>query len=315
MKYNTNTHLKGGSKMGRYKAAHALRSAEDLPFGQILIPTHKDGSWYNKLLLMVAVFGAFNANAKTASEILAMDLTPEKKGEAIFVELDKRDFGFGDMEVTLDMVLENAHGQRISKTQRNKILEIEDPTLGDKSLIIFDEPRDVKGTAFLTYSKILEPDDQWLYLPALKRVKRISSKNKSGPFVGSEFAYEDISSQEVEKYSYKYIENRPCGDMECFVVERFPLYAYSGYTKQICLVDAIEFRIISIDFYDRKSALLKTLKFEDYKQYLNQYWRADKYLMVNHQNGKKTDIIWKDYKFRVGLKDSDFTTAKLKNIR
>lgn len=268
-----------------------------------------------KKLIIFFFLISLNLQAKTADEILQMEASPEEIGRAIFVEFDERDFGFGDMEVDLEMTLRNAQGQETVRKQRNKTLEIADSSVGDKSLIIFDEPRDVKGTAFLTFSKILEPDDQWLYLPALKRVKRISSKNKSGPFVGSEFAYEDISSQEVDKYTYKYIKNEQCGAMECFVVERYPAYEYSGYTKQITWVDTQEFRVIKIDYYDRKSELLKTLEFADYQKYLDRYWRADKYLMVNHQNGKETDIIWQNYRFKTGLKDSDFTKANLKRVR
>jgi outer membrane lipoprotein-sorting protein len=270
-----------------------------------------------KLLITLAIC-ALSANTaaanKTAEEVLSAD-TPEAKGIAIMTELDDRDFGFGDMEVDLDMTLRNAHGQEIIRQQRNKTLEVTDIDQGDKSLIIFDNPRDVKGTAFLTFSKIIDPDDQWLYLPALKRVKRISSKNKSGPFVGSEFAYEDISSQEVAKYTYKYLHNEACGDIECFVIERYPAYKHSGYTKQIIWVDTKEFRPIKIDFYDRKSELLKTLAYEDYQQYIGQYWRADRFMMQNHQNGKSTEIVWKNYRFKVGLAESDFTHANLKRVR
>ncbi|MCH2038490.1 MAG: outer membrane lipoprotein-sorting protein, partial [Rickettsiales bacterium] len=163
------------------------------------------------LLLTFTSNNALAFKNTTAEEILQSNTSPEEIGKAIMVEFDKRDFGFGDMEVDLKMILRNQHGQEITRTQRNKTFEVEDPNKGDKTLIIFDNPRDVKGTAFLTFSNILTPDDQWLYLPSLKRVKRISSKNKSGSFVGSEFAYEDISSQEVEKFSYKYIRNEPCG--------------------------------------------------------------------------------------------------------
>jgi len=73
---------------------------------------------------------------------------------------------------------------------------------------IFDILRDVKGTAFLNFTQKVGDDDQWLYLPALKRVKRISSRNKSGSFVGSEHAYEEIPSQKVEKYTYKWIRDQ-----------------------------------------------------------------------------------------------------------
>jgi len=272
----------------------------------------------NKIISTLAIIAISASSAfakKTADEVLTSASTPEAQGKAIAIEADERDFGFGDMEVEIEMILRNAHGQEIKRSQRNKTLEVADKNVGDKSLIVFDNPRDVKGTAFLTFSKILEPDDQWLYLPSLKRVKRISSKNKSGPFVGSEFAYEDISSQEVDKYNYKYLRKEPCGKMECFVIERYPAYKHSGYTKQISWVDAKEFRPIKIDFYDRKSELLKTLTHEGYKQYLGKYWRADKFIMKNHQTGKSTEISWKNYRFRTGLKDSEFTKANLKRVK
>ena len=130
---------------------------------------------------------------------------------------------------------------------------------GDKSLSIFDEPADVKGAAMLTYTHGLEPDDQWLYLPALKRIKRISSRNKSGPFMGSTFAFEDLGSQEVEKYSYNYLREEACGEGSCHVVERFPEYKHSGYTRQVVWIDTEGFRMLKAEFYDRKKALLKTL--------------------------------------------------------
>ena len=104
---------------------------------------------------------------------------------------------------------------------------------GDKSLTVFDSPRDVKGTAFLSHTHATEPDEQWLYLPALKRVKRISSRNKSGSFMGSEFAYEDISSQELEKYRYKWLRDETLDDRHTVVVEYYPVYENSGYTRQI----------------------------------------------------------------------------------
>ena len=126
--------------------------------------------------------------------------SPEEKGLAIAREADRRDTGFGDSTANLLMVLRNRHGQESVRNIRVRTLEVEGD--GDKSLSIFDNPKDVKGTAFLTFGHKVGDDDQWLYLPALKRVKRISSRNKSGSFMGSEFAYEDISSPEVEKYTY-----------------------------------------------------------------------------------------------------------------
>ena len=133
--------------------------------------------------------------------LAAASETPEEQGLVIAREADRRDSGFGDFTANMRMVLKNRHGQESIRLIRIKTLEVADD--GDKSLSIFDNPKDVKGTAFLTHSHKTGDDDQWLYLPALKRVKRISSRNKSGSFMGSEFSYEDIASQEVEKYTYR----------------------------------------------------------------------------------------------------------------
>lgn len=241
--------------------------------------------------------------------------TPEEKGLAIAVEADKRDLGWVDSESELKMVLTNRNGETSTRQLRIKSLEVEDPNLGDKSLTIFDHPRDIEGTAFLSHTKITEPDDQWLYLPALKRVKRISSANKSGPFVGSEFAYEDLVSQEVAKYTYKWLRDEACGDLQCFVIERFPVYENSGYTKQVVWVDQEEYRAMTIEFYDRKNSLLKTLQNQDYKEYLGQYWRAHTLQMDNHQTGKSTTLTFDTYQFKVGNRDSDFTSSRLKRAR
>ena len=118
----------------------------------------------------------------------ALATTAEQKGFEIAARADRTDTGFGDSEVELEMVLRNAAGQESTRSLKITTLEKEDESVGDKSLVLFDTPRDIEGTALLSHAKILDPDDQWLYLPALKRVKRISSSNKSGPFVGSEFA-------------------------------------------------------------------------------------------------------------------------------
>ena len=239
--------------------------------------------------------------------------TAEEKGLAIAVEADKRDEGFGDSTANMVMELKNKQGDTSTRYIRIKTLEVIGD--GDKSMSIFDEPADVKGTAFLTFSHALEPDEQWLYLPALKRVKRINSKNKSGPFMGSEFAYEDIASQEVEKYTYKYLRDETMNGTDCFVIERYPAYEHSGYTRQVVWINKEEYRPEKVVFYDRKNSLLKTLTYDGYRQYLDKYWRADEMFMQNHQTGKSTKLTWSDYKFMTGLEDRDFNKNSLKRAR
>lgn len=239
--------------------------------------------------------------------------TAEEKGLAIAVEADKRDTGFEDFTANMVMELRNKQGDVSTRTIRLKTLEVIGD--GDKSMSIFDEPADVKGTAFLTFSHAIKPDEQWLYLPALKRVKRINSKNKSGPFMGSEFAYEDLASQEIEKYTYKYLRDEQLDGVDCFVMERYPAYEHSGYTRQVVWINKDRYVAEKIEFYDRKNDLLKTLINSDYQQYLGQYWRADEMKMENHQTGKSTRLTWKDYKFKNGLDDKDFSRNSLKRAR
>ena len=239
--------------------------------------------------------------------------TPEERGLEISEEAKARDLGWGDMQANMLMVLRNKQGEESVREIRIKNLEVDND--GDKSLTVFDKPRDVKGTAFLSFSHPVGADDQWLYLPALKRVKRIASRNKSGPFMGSEFAFEDLSSFEVEKYTYKYLRDESCNLGNCFVVEQYPVDKNSGYTRRVVWIDQDEYRIDKVEFYDRKDSLLKTLSFDGYNQYLGKYWRADLQTMVNHQNGKGTDLKWSDYTFQVGLKDSDFNKNTLKRAR
>ncbi len=240
-------------------------------------------------------------------------LTPEERGLEIIQEVDKRDTGFGDTKGELEMVLRNKSGDESRRALEISTLEISGD--GDKSLTVFDSPRDIKGTAFLSFTHALEPDDQWLYLPALKRVKRISSSNKSGPFLGSEYAFEDLTSFEVARYGYKYLRDETVEGIDCFVVEMYPKYEHSGYTRQIGWIDKARYIIIKGEYYDRKNELLKTQVFKDYKQYLDKYWRAHEQLMTNHQNGKSTLLLWKNYQFGVGLTDRDFDKNTLKRAR
>lgn len=230
----------------------------------------------------------------------------DQKGFEVVARADRSDRGFSDSRVELEMVLRNAAGTESRRVLEITTLELPDESVGDKGLIVFSSPADIDGTVLLSHAKILEPDDQWLFLPALKRVKRISSANKSGPFVGSEFAFEDITGQELEKYSYKWLREENCGEFTCDVVERTPKYENSGYTKQIGWIDQVHYQPRKLEYYDRKNELLKTQFFEDYKLYEDSYWRAQVFKMNNHQTGKSTDLYFNEYEFGIGLKDNDF---------
>jgi len=241
--------------------------------------------------------------------------TTDKRGFEIAARSDRSDRGFTDSVVDLKMVLRNKAGKESTRRLRISTLEVQDERTGDKSLILFDAPADIEGTALLSHARILEPDDQWLYLPALKRVKRISSVNKSGPFVGSEFAFEDFTALELNKYEYRFVREEDCGGLTCDVIERTPRYEHSGYTRQLAWVDRKVFQIRKVEFYDRRGDLLKTLVLDEYRQYDGAYWRPHRLAMVNHKTGKQTDLVYSDYSFKTGLAERDFVKSVLKRLR
>ncbi len=256
--------------------------------------------------LAVLVAGALFATVSMAQ-------TPEERGLEIATAVQAQDDGFVDSESAMTMTLINRSGKKSTRRMRSRVLEVQND--GDKSMSIFDEPADVKGTASLTHSHATDADEQWLYLPALKRVKRISSKNKSGPFMGSEFAFEDISSQEVDKYTYRYLGDDEFEGRAVHKIEAIPAYKHSGYTRLINWIDQERMVAVKVEYFDRKDSPLKTLEIDEYERHMDQFWRAGRMHMQNEQTGKSTILEWSDYKFQTGLTDKDFDSKALKRVR
>ena len=270
------------------------------------------------------ILNAMNARSTfvlTLSFCLALSFTfsgsafarDAEKGLEIAKELKKRDEGWVDTSAETQMILRNPSGDESIREIRVKTLEIADD--GDKALTIFDQPRDVAGTAFLSFSKISGPDDQWIFLPAVKRVKRIATRNKSSPFMGSEFAFEDMASFELEKFTFAYLRDETINGQDSFVVEQIPTDKYSGYSKQLVWIDKEHYRVQQVEFYDRKNALLKVLRPTDYEQYLGKYWRALRADMENVQTGKSTTLLTENIEFKIGLDVSDFDKNAPRRLR
>ena len=246
-----------------------------------------------------------------ASQALFANAGPaEDKGLAISKEQKARNTGWVDSQGEMKMILRAPNGKE--NTRRIKMKSLEVANAGDKSLMVFDEPKDVQGTAFLSFAHINTADDQWIYLPALKRVKRIASNKKTGSFMGSEFSYEDLASFEIEKYDFKYLRDEDMNGQKCFVVESYPKDTFSGYSRLVTWVDQAEYRVQKIDFYDKKKNLMKTMFMKEYAQYEGKYWRPTLSTMKNHQTGKSTDLIMENIRLKTGLTDEDFSQNNLK---
>lgn len=221
---------------------------------------------------------------------------------------DDASSNFGSSVATMQMWLVNASGQKSERSMELLSLEGDE---GDKSLMRFLSPADVKDTKLLTYEKIDADDDQWLYMPALKRTKRISSSNKSGSFMGSEFSYEDVANNDYRKYTYNSgVEEVSIDAKECYKITRVPKDKNSGYTKQIIWLDKQNFLARQIEYYDRKNELLKVAVLSEYKN-IDGVFRVGKIHMKNLQNKKETILLWLKDSVKAGLEEKDFRKSVL----
>lgn len=216
--------------------------------------------------------------------------------------------GYGGSEAISLMILKSANG---TKNERKLKVIRKEGENGDKSYIEFLYPNDIKGTKLLSFEVIGEDDKQWLYLPALKRIKRISSRNKSGSFVGSEFSYEDISSINYKNYTYPNEAEIVTKDgKNYYKIVRIPIDKHSGYSKQIVWIDTDNYLIRFGEYYNKNGKLLKKISFPKYKK-IDNIWRIFEIDIENIQNHKSSKLIWKSEKIHLPINNSDVSKRVL----
>ncbi len=217
--------------------------------------------------------------------------------------------GYGSSRSIATMVLKNSEGKE--NVRKLEMLKKESGE-GDSSLIRFIYPADIKDTRLLTHEVIGGDDRQWLYLPALKRVKRISSSNKSGSFMASEFSYEDIASQHYRNYTYPEPSRRIKTEKgEYWEIVRVPRDVKSGYSKQVVRIDPATHLVRSGKYFDRNGRLLKEVTFARYER-MGAVYRIREIIMENVQNGKSSRLILEEDRIKVGLGRSDFSKRVLR---
>jgi hypothetical protein len=253
---------------------------------------------------LIATIGLLAAaSAKAASDPVAAGLEIARKADAA-------NQGFVGETGTMTLELINAHGEVTKRKMNMQVLEGTDD--GDRSRSEFEWPADVKGVKLLTWTHKKGDDDRWLYMPAVKRIKRISSSNKSGSFMGSEFAYEDFSSQELEKYTYKLLDQPKQDGRDSWRIERFPVEKDSGYARQVVWMDKEYLSPVRIEYYDRKNELLKVARFEGFKKH-GKYWRFSTIRMENVQTRKKSVLTWENRQLGIKPPAESFDSARLED--
>lgn len=182
-----------------------------------------------------------------------------------------------------------------------------------KSIMFFTYPGDVKGTGFLTwdYNDPKKEDDKWLYLPAMKKVRRISSSSaKTDYFMGTDFTYDDMGSRNVEEDTHKLLREEELDGHKCWVVESVPVNKGELYSRKVLWIRQDAAMPLRVEFYDRLNKLHRLLTVQSIKQ-VGQYWVFEQETMENVQTGHKTVITFSHHAFDMSLAEDLFTTSRL----
>jgi len=218
-----------------------------------------------------------------------------------------------NVKATLTMTLRNKRGQTRSRTIQRFQKEYKTGEFSNKSLIFFLEPADERGTGFLqwNYAEAGKDDDQWLYLPALGREKRIAAAEKSSEFMGTDFTYDDMGDRDINKYSYTLMGEENLGDEACWKIEALAKDKSQAYQKLIYWISKEKIQPLQMYFFDKRGDQVKTLTFSEYKK-IDGFWMAMQMHMVNSRKQHQTSLSMKDVDLKTVQDDNLFTIRLLK---
>lgn len=247
------------------------------------------------------------------ASICGMAASEELTGLQIMERNEEQNKGDDEFNET-SMRLINKRGQeRRRKLEYYKKTDKDD---NEKILICFLEPADVKGVGLLTIEHTDRDDDQWLYLPALKKVRRISSSDQGDSFMGTDYTYEDIRSEKVDKHNYEVIGNEVFDGHDCYLIEALPATEEqkkdSGYSKRVIWMRKDIFLMLRVKYYNRKGEHFKTEVRKDIVEAAPNLYRPNFMEMKNHKTGHTTQITFDERKINSGLPDKLFTERTLK---
>jgi len=240
--------------------------------------------------------------------IIATGFSPEITGQSlsgkqIIEKVYNRPAG-DDQTSDLTMTLINKSGdQRVRKIKQFT------KDLGDleKSIMFFLSPADVKNTSFMSWTYDSDQsDDQWIYLPALKKTKRISSDSKSDYFMGSDFTYDDLGDRKLEDDTHKLLREETIDGKECYVIESLSKDEDYMYSKTMVWVNKSNFIGVQKEFYDEDEDLLKVLSINEVEE-ISGIWVITNSKMKNVQKNHRTTMVLNNIQINTGMSESKFS--------
>ena len=250
-------------------------------------------------LLILAIIASNNTN------IFAQDLS----GKEIMQNVKDRPDG-DNRKSTMQMELIN---KRAKKRNRSVVSYSLDLWKDKKSIMFFLSPADVKGTGFLTwdYDNPDKDDDRWLYLPAMKKTRRVSGTSaKKDYFMGTDFTYDDLGSRNVDEDIHKLLKEEKIDSYDCWIIESKPKDPKDMYSKKVSWIRKDCLFAHQVEFYDRMGSLLKTLTISNIEK-IDGFWTAQKMHIINHQTNHQTILLMSETKYNIEIDENLFTVSNL----
>jgi outer membrane lipoprotein-sorting protein len=250
----------------------------------------------------------FIANTVSIVLFLSVHARADMTGREVMEKVDDRYTG-EDQVAEMTMTLIKSTGRK-----RVRKVKVWQKHYGEdtRSLMRFIEPADVKGTGFLVWEHEDREDDQWLYMPAQKKVRRISGGEKEDSFMGTDFSYEDIGSHSIDDYSYTLLHEEEYDGVPCYVVRSVPKEGVKkSYSRTVSWVRKDNLVAVKIDFFDTKGELLKQLLVTSLEE-IDGIWTERVMEMDNVQKKHKTILSFDQIQYNTGLADDLFTERNLR---
>jgi len=214
----------------------------------------------------------------------------------------------------MNMTLIDADGD--TSLRRLQILMIEENDLS-RTLTVFKAPASVENTRFLTIENKDRNDDQWIYLPTLRKMRRIAAGERSGSFMGSDFSYADMESRNIDEYNHTLLREESVEGTPCWVVESAPLSGIDsgGYSRTITFVDQERHVPLKVEYYDEKTDdLLKVMKNSAFER-IDGIWTPMRITMTTVDSGHRTIMEINQIKQNISIDPGYFTTNFLQTGR